>query len=126
MGPIRVTGLKVALDSLAQVLEDVRREVPDLHALIGTAGMVCCRYKKIRGQIVREPSNHSWGAAIDLTIGGRLDAQGDNRVQRGLLILSRYFNTHGWYWGAAFPTEDAMHFEVSRELLLKWRNDGVL
>jgi hypothetical protein len=126
VGPIRVTGLKVALDSLESVFADVRREMPALHALIGTEGMMCCRFKKIRGQVVHDPSNHTWGAAIDLKIGGRLDTQGDNRVQRGLLILSRYFNAHGWVWGATFPTEDAMHFEVSRELLQKWRNDGLL
>lgn len=126
VGPIRVTGLIAALDSLALVLEDVRREVPDLYALIGTAGMMCCRYKRIRGQVVHDPSNHSWGAAVDLTVGGTLDTQGDGRVQRGLLILSRYFNAHGWYWGAAFSTEDAMHFEVARETLLKWRSDGLL
>jgi hypothetical protein len=126
VGPIRVTGLKAALDSLGRVLEDVRRELPELYALIGTEGMMCCRYKRIRGQIVRDPSNHTWGGAVDLTIGGVLDEQGDNRVQRGLLILSRYFNAHGWYWGAAFPTEDAMHFEVAQETLQRWRNEGVL
>ncbi len=126
VGPIRVTGLAAALDSLGRVFEDVRREIPELHALIGTEGMMCCRYKKIRGRIVEDPSNHSFGAAVDLTIGGKLDAQGDDRVQRGLLILSRYFNAHGWYWGAAFPYEDAMHFEVSEELLLKWRDAGVI
>jgi hypothetical protein len=126
VGPIRVTGLKAALDSLALVLEDVRKEVPDLYVLIGTQGMMCCRYKKIKGKILKEPSNHTWGAAVDLTLGGVLDVQGDNRVQRGLLILSRYFNAHGWYWGAAFPTEDSMHFEVSRELLQRWRSDGLL
>lgn len=126
VGPIRVTGLKAALDSLARVFEDVRRELPDLYALIGTEGMMCCRYKKIRGQVVRDPSNHTWGGAVDLTVGGVLDDQGDNKVQRGLLVLSRYFNAHGWYWGAAFPVEDGMHFEVSRETLQRWRNDGIL
>jgi len=126
VGPIRVTGLKAALDSLGRVFEDVRREMPELYALIGTEGMMCCRYKKIRGRVVEDPSNHTWGAAVDLTVGGELDDQGDNRVQRGLLILSRYFNAHGWYWGAAFPVEDAMHFEVSREMLQRWRNEGTL
>jgi hypothetical protein len=126
VGPIRVTGLKSALDSLGRVFEDVKRELPELHALIGTEGMMCCRYKKINGVVVRDPSNHTWGAAVDLTVGGVLDDQGDNKVQRGLLILSRYFNAHGWYWGAAFPVEDAMHFEVSRELLQNWRDEGVL
>jgi hypothetical protein len=29
-------------------------------------------------------------------------------------------NQHGWYWGAAFRTEDAMHFEASRSLISQW------
>lgn len=124
VGPIRVRGLKPALDSLNEVFSDVRREIPALYNLIGTEGMLCCRYKRIRGEIVHDPSNHSWGAAVDLTIGDKLDRQGDGLVQRGLLILSRYFNAHGWYWGAVFPVEDAMHFEASRELLQKWRSEG--
>jgi len=126
VGPIKVTGLSVALDALDRVLADVRSELPDLYALIGTEGMMCCRYKKIKGKVVKDPSNHTWGTAVDLTLGEVLDTQGDDKVQRGLLILSRYFNAHGWYWGAAFPTEDAMHFEVSREQLVKWQDAGLL
>lgn len=126
VGPIRATGLKAALDALALVFKDVANEQPALHAMIGTQGMMCCRFKKIRGKVVADPSNHSWGAAIDLTVGGVLDVQGDNLVQRGLLVLSRYFNAHGWYWGASFPVEDAMHFELSREQLLKMRDAGLL
>ncbi|MCT4839885.1 M15 family metallopeptidase [Pseudomonas aeruginosa] len=45
---------------------------------------------------------------------------------RGLLILANYFNAAGWYWGAAFPTEDGMHFEVSRGLLAQWKKDGLI
>ena len=126
VGPIRVKGLKAALESLQRVFDDVKQELPELYALIGTEGMMCCRYKKIRGVVVEEPSNHTWGAAVDLTVGDALDDQGDNMVQRGLLVLSRYFNAHGWYWGAAFPTEDAMHFEASKELLQRWRESGAL
>lgn len=124
VGPIKVTGLTAALASLEQVFGDVKSELPDLYAMIGTAGMLCCRNKKIRGKVIDDPSNHTWGTAVDLTLGGILDAQGDNKVQRGLLILSKYFNAHGWYWGAVFPTEDGMHFEVARETLLRWRDAG--
>jgi hypothetical protein len=126
VGPIRVTGLKVALDSLARVFADVKNELPDLHDKIGSAGMLCCRYKRINGRVVRDPSNHSFGTAVDLKISGVLDAQGDNKTLRGLLILSKYFNAHGWYWGVSFPTEDAMHFEVARETLQRWRDVGWL
>jgi len=124
VGPIKVTGLKAAMGSLDRVFADVRNELPDLYAIIGSAGMLCCRYKRIKGKIVKDLSNHSFGAAVDLKLGGKLDTQGDNLIQRGLLILAKYFNAHGWYWGATFPTEDAMHFEVARETLLKWRDAG--
>lgn len=126
VGPIRVRGLIEALNSLQRVFDDVQREMPDLYALIGTEGMMCCRLKKIPGQVSKDPSNHTWGAAIDLTIGGKSDDQGDDKVMRGLMILARYFNAHGWVWGAAFPVEDAMHFEVSTEQLMKWRDAGLV
>lgn len=126
VGPIRVTGVKVALDSLEKIFADVKNELPDLYAMIGSAGMLCCRYKRINGKIVKDPSNHSFGTAVDLKIGGVLDDQGDNQTLRGLLVLSKYFNAHGWYWGVSFPTEDAMHFEVARETLQRWRDVGWL
>src|SRR5262249_15533035 len=31
---------------------------------------------------------------------------------------------HGWFWGAGFSTEDAMHFEASDGLIRKWLADG--
>lgn len=131
VGPFRATGLKPALASLREVLTRVRNEVPELYALLGTAGMHCARFTKIRkpgGGIRIGPnvSNHTWGTAIDIKLDGELDAQGNNRTQRGLLILSSYFNAAGWYWGAAFPTEDAMHFEASKSLLARWKRDGLI
>jgi hypothetical protein len=52
--------------------------------------------------------------------------QGDDECFRGLLILSRYFNAAGWYWGVTFPTEDGMHFEVAESTLRQWKKDGKL
>ena len=69
-------------------------------------------------------SNHSWGTAIDINVGGVLDKQGNNLTQRGLLVAAPYFNDAGWYWGAAFGTEDAMHFEVSKGTLQSWKVSG--
>jgi len=43
--------------------------------------------------------------AVDIKLDGALDKQGDDRCFRGLLILSRYFNAAGWFWGVSFPTE---------------------
>jgi hypothetical protein len=127
VGPIRVTGLKPALKSLDAVFGDVKNELPDLYAIVGTAGMLCCRKKKLGGgRLGKSPSNHSFGTAVDLKLKGVLDPQGDNKTLRGLLILSKYFNAHGWVWGVSFPTEDAMHFEVARETLQKWRKEGLV
>jgi len=129
VGPFRATGLRPALRSLGDIFTRVNREVPDLYALLGSSGMLCARFTKIRqpdGTIKIGPgiSNHSWGAAIDINLGGHLDRQGNDLTQRGLLILSAYFNAAGWYWGAAFPTEDAMHFEPSKSLLARWKAAG--
>jgi len=75
---------------------------------------LCCRY--VRGS-TSSISNHSWGTAIDLTLNNVLDKRGDGMVQYGLTVIAPIFNEHRWYWGAAFKTEDAMHFEVGRALL---------
>lgn len=117
VGPFRATGLVPAVLSLKAVMADIRGEHPDIYAALGTAGMLACRF--VRGSTT-SISNHSWGTAIDLTIGGVLDKRGDNRVQVGLLRIAPIFNRHGWYWGAAFNTEDAMHFEGSQALIGQW------
>jgi peptidoglycan hydrolase-like protein with peptidoglycan-binding domain len=117
VGPFKVTGLKPALASLREALSQVKREQPAVYAALGTAGMLCCRY--IRGSTTNI-SNHSWGTAVDLTLKGVLDKRGDNMVQVGLSLMAPIMNQHGWYWGAAFGTEDAMHFEASRSLVSKW------
>lgn len=126
VGPFKVTGLRPAVQSLRDVLARVQLEVPDLYALLGSSGMLCSRFTKIKqadGSMKIGPSvsNHSWGAAIDINLGGKLDSPGNSMTQRGLLILSTYFNAAGWYWGAAFPVEDAMHFEVSKSLFARWK-----
>lgn len=131
VGPFKATGLNLALDSMTAVMDAVSIEVPDLYKLLGTAGMTCARRRKIRQpdgtiRLSSLPSNHSWGLAIDIKIDGRTDPQGDNKCYRGLLILARYFNAAGWYWGVSYPTEDAMHFEVSDSLLRRWHKDGLI
>lgn len=122
VGPITVTMLKPALDSLARVLERLKASDPDIHAKLGTAGALCARL--IRGS-ARAVSNHSWGTAIDLTLEGQLDPFADGGTQFGLLILAEYFNQEGWFWGAAYNSrEDSMHFEVGEETLRKWQAEG--
>lgn len=113
VGMIHVTGLRPAIDSLGQVFAQIAQDQPAVHEKIGTAGMLCCRFQ--RGSTT-SISNHSWGTAIDLTIDGILDKRGDSLVQYGLTLIAPIFNKFGWYWGAMFHTEDAMHFEASRGL----------
>ena len=124
VGPFRCTGIRPAVSALKAILVDVKAAHPDLHGRLGTAGMQCCRF--VRGSTIT-PSSHSWGIAIDLTIDGQpVDPPGDDMVQRGLLDLWPIFNAHGFYWGAAFPREDSMHFEASDQLVRKWSRDGAL
>lgn len=122
VGPFRVTGLAPAVDSLRQVLADVEREQSEVFEALGTAGMLCARL--VRGS-ASSVSNHSWGTAIDLTLNGMLDSPGNGRTQRGLADIAPIFNRHGWYWGAGFPREDAMHFELSDQKIRQLHADRV-
>lgn len=123
VGPITVTMLKPALDSLQRVMTRLQKSDPDIYAKVGTAGAFCARF--IRGSTTAV-SNHSWGSAVDLTLEGKLDPFADGGTQFGLLILAEYFNDEGWFWGAAYNREDSMHFEVGEETLRKWQAEGRL
>jgi hypothetical protein len=123
IGPFRVQGLTPAVESLKRVFEDVRVLQPDVYEGLGTAGMLCARLVRGSRQSI---SNHSWGTAIDLTLDGVLDARGDNQVQEGLSRIAPIFNQHGWFWGAGFRIEDAMHFEAGDGLIRRWHTNGRL
>ena len=123
VGPIRVTMIRPALDSLQRIMDRLKESDPDIHAKVGTAGAICARF--IRGSRT-SVSNHSWGTAIDLTLEGQLDPFADGGTQFGLLILAEYFNDEGWYWGATYGREDSMHFEVGEETLRAWAAEGKL
>lgn len=112
VGPFVVSGLAPAVNSLRQVMEEVRNEDAEVFEGLGTAGMLCARL--VRGS-ASSISNHSWGTAVDLTLNGILDERGDEAetVQAGLARIAPIFNRNGWYWGAGFRVEDAMHFELS-------------
>lgn len=79
VGPFKVTGLRPAVQSLQDILVRVQQEVPDLYTILNSSGMLCSRFTKIKqpnGSIKIGPgvSNHSWGAALDINLGGSLDA----------------------------------------------------
>lgn len=121
VGPIRVSMLKPAVESMRAVFEKIQAVDPDLYARISTAGALCVR--RIRGS-QNSVSTHAFGLAVDLNIDGVLDTLGDGRTQLGLTILADFFQAEGWFWGASFSREDSMHFEVSREMITRWKADG--
>jgi D-alanyl-D-alanine dipeptidase len=123
VGPFKVSGLKFAVESLKEVMAEIQIAYPEVYKVLGTAGMLCCRLQRGSKTAV---SNHSWGTAIDLTISGKLDTYGDGLVQCGLTQIATIFHKHGWYWGATFRKEDGMHFEVSKNKLEQWKNEGKL
>lgn len=122
MGPFNVRGLGPAVQTLKLIMQDIRVEQPALFDRLSSAGMLCCRL--VRGS-TSAISNHSWGAAIDLKIDGKLDEQGNGMAQSGLFDIHPIFNRHGFFWGAAFGTEDAMHFEASDQLIRRWSAAGL-
>jgi hypothetical protein len=122
VGPFRVTGLAPAVETLKAVFADVQKEDPEVFAALGSSGMLCARL--VRGS-ASSISNHSWGTAIDINLNGNLDARGNRKVQVGLARIAPIFNRHGMYWGAGFPIEDAMHFELSDQKIRQLHADGV-
>ncbi len=123
VGPMRLTLISPALDSLERIFAKLQAAEPDIYAAIGTAGGLCVRY--IRGS-TSSISNHSFGTAVDIKLQNTLDDFGDGGTQFGLLLLAELFNDEGWYWGATYSREDSMHFEVGEETLRRWLAEGKL
>lgn len=122
VGPFSARLISPALDSLERILKDVLEKQPDLYKEVGVVSDTCVRF--IRGN--RVLTDHSWGIAIDITIGGELTAFGQIRVQAGLAELAKFFAKEGWVWGGHFSRPDAMHFAVSTEKLKDWEAAGLL
>lgn len=122
VGPFTVTGLRPAVQSLRIIMNEIRSSQPAVYNKLGTAGMLCCRLQRGSNKI----SSHSWGTAIDLKLDGKIDVRGNMKVHYGLSLIAPIFNRYGWYWGAAFRTEDAMHFEVGKQKLEEWKKSGLL
>ncbi|MBL8065040.1 MAG: M15 family metallopeptidase [Chthonomonadaceae bacterium] len=116
VGPFKVTGLDVAVNSLQRVLQAAKAGDPEVYDQVKSAGMLCVRL--VRGSRSK-PSNHSWGTAIDLHFGSQVDGRQDGLCQVGLLRLYRFFHAEGWYWGAGFSKEDSMHFELADETVTR-------
>lgn len=120
VGPFRVTGLQPAVDSLAVVLAEIKQSNPSLHDRLGTAGMLCVR--RVAGST--NTSNHAWGTAVDIRVDNVTNIDGNNLALPELLDIAPFFNRHRWFWGAEFPHEDSMHFEISAEKMQQWQQEG--
>ena len=116
VGPFKVTGLKIAVDSLKQVFDEAEEMIPNVLAAVKNDGMLCVRLKRHSDTSF---SNHSWGTAIDLFFGDAAVPMGKRKTARGCLQLAPFFNKHGWYWGAGFSGDsvDSMHFELAEETI---------
>lgn len=120
----RVTGFAPAVNSLKMLMDDLKDDDPKLWAIVGTAGMLCCR--AVRGSN-KYYSNHSWGTAIDLTIGGILAPLNAKTIPLGLKLIYPHFHRYGWFWAAGYNGRtDPMHEEVAQETLLRWEKEGVI
>jgi hypothetical protein len=122
----RLTGIKPALDSIEKVLAAVKVLHSDLIDGLGTEGMLCVRHKKpTNGAFSSDPSNHSWGTAVDFKFGsGEAPGNTGLRVPRWVALLVPFFNAEGWFSGISF--HDTMHFEVADETIRKWNDQGLL
>lgn len=120
VGRFRLTGFRPFLFLLGKVFDEYAAKHPEAYADMSHAGVLCVRL--VRGSAA-QPSNHSWGTAIDLGFGGAVDRRGDGKTYQGLLDFYAIAKKHGLYWGAGFRIEDAMHFEASDELVKKWARE---
>lgn len=77
-----------------------------LHHITSTAGAFYQRLKKpISGKLSKEPSNHSFGIAVDLN-------SDDKCLGCTTAPLAPVFEAHGFHWGKSF--NDPMHYEVRK------------
>lgn len=120
VGKWNLTGFRPFLMVLDKVFAEYEAKYPEAYADMSHAGVLCVRL--VRGSVA-QPSNHSWGTAIDLGFGGAVDRRGDGKTYQGLLDFYAIAKRHGLYWGAGFRIEDAMHFEASDELIRKWARE---
>ena len=123
VGPFKARMVRPAVESLQRIFARVKQDEPALYDNLRSYGALCARL--IRGSTERI-SRHAFGMAIDISVGGTIDAMGDGKTQFGLILMAEYFQEEGWLWGAAFGREDSMHFEISRTQFEKWLSEGLI
>jgi len=122
----RLTGIRPALDSVQKIIAKVRQANSALVSALDTEGMICVRHKKpTNGAFSDDPSNHSWGTAVDFKLrGGEAPGATGTTVPQWVALLVPFFNAEGWYSGISFA--DAMHFEVADGTIRDWSQRGLL
>ena len=123
VGPFKARMVRPAVESLERIFAKVKKDEPALYDNLRSYGALCARL--IRGSTERI-SRHAFGMAIDISVGGTIDAMGDGKTQFGLILMAEYFQEEGWLWGAAFGREDSMHFEISSTQFEKWLSEGLI
>lgn len=118
VGPFIVRGHRIAVGLLKQGLAACEADHPDLVKIMRTDGMLCPRLQRGSESAI---SNHSWGCAVDITVGGILVPFGADYVLQGLLTLYHYLHQQGFFWGAGFSERraDPMHFELANETAIR-------
>lgn len=124
IGPFMVRGHHLFLRALRAGFDELAVSHPDLIPLIGNAGCICCRWVRGYPGVI---SNHSFGCAIDLTVGGILVPLGADWWTQGHALIYEAMHKQEIYSGAGYHNrKDGMHFEASNELLATWVSDGDL
>lgn len=124
IGNVRAHGIRPAVDSLKQILGAAFAETPELKDVLRGNGMMVVRLRRpTSGEISKDPSNHSWGTAIDFNLAGQPSpGNTKNQVPEFIRLLTPHFNKAGWYSGVAF--HDDMHFEVADGTIHQWADEG--
>jgi hypothetical protein len=121
VGTFQVRGHRRAVELFRDAFAALETADPELHALIGSTGMLCVRHVRGRPDVL---SNHALGLAVDVTLDGAVDIRGDDTVQHGLVALHDALSPFGIFWGASLRPEDAIHFEVGAEVIHRWLDEG--
>jgi hypothetical protein len=117
-GVVRADGLKLQLReeliTLFSLLIDQTERMGYEVRRFNAAGQVVtggfsCRGIKILGVETNEPSNHSWGMAID--INSDVNPQKHPLTTNIPVGVREVWTRFGFRWGGTFSTPDPMHFE---------------
>ncbi len=116
-------GLKPFCAVLQDIDSDLRQNHSRIYQRLGHCGVLSCRLTRISQYVI---SNHSWGIAIDLTLGGQREIDLTGQDFDDLATIAPVFMNRGLYWGLSFPRPEATHFEASRQLIQAWASEGLI